>query len=136
MSVWMSMLAQGADAQPTDAAMGALAGVFFLVYMVVVVLMIAAAWKIFTKANQPGWAAIIPIYNLVVLLNIVGRPVWWIILFFVPFVNFIAFIMVSLDLAKSFGKDTLFGLGLAFLSPIFYPILGFGSAQYTGPSAS
>jgi hypothetical protein len=131
----MSMLAQGAE--PSDGAVGgAVAAVFGLVYLAVVVLMIAALWKIYAKANQPGWAAIIPIYNVVVLLNIVGRPVWWIILFFVPLVNFIVMIMIAIDLAKSFGKGTGFGLGLAFLSPIFIPMLGFGSAQYTGAAAS
>jgi len=134
MSVWMSLLAQAS--QPSDGAMGAIAAVFGLIYLGVIVLLIAGMWKVFTKASQPGWAAIIPIYNLVVLLNIVGRPIWWIILFFVPLVNFIAAIMIGIDLAKSFGKDTLYGLGLAFLSPIFIPMLGFGSAQYTGPSAS
>jgi len=134
MSVWMSLLAQGS--QPSDGAMGAIAAVFGLVYLGVVVLVIAGMWKVFTKASQPGWASIIPIYNLVVLLNIVGRPIWWIILLCIPLVNFIAAIMIGIDLAKSFGKDTLYGLGLAFLSPIFIPMLGFGSAQYTGPSAS
>jgi len=134
MSVWMSVLAQ--SSQPSDAAVGAIAGVFFLVYLAVIAVVIAGFWKIFSKANQPGWAAIIPIYNVVVLLNIVGRPVWWIVLFLVPFVNFIVAILVALDLAKSFGKDTLYGIGLAFLPFIFAPMLGFGSASYTGPSAS
>lgn len=134
MSVWMSVLAQGSDG--ADAAMGAIAAVFGLIYFAVIALVIAGVWKIFTKASQPGWAAIIPIYNLVVLLNVVGRPVWWIILFIVPFVNFIVGIVVFIDLAKSFGKDTLYGIGLALLPFIFLPMLGFGSAQYTGPSAS
>jgi hypothetical protein len=134
MSVWMSLLAQGS--QPSDGAMGAIAAVFGLIYVAFIILMVASAWKIFTKANQPGWAAIIPIYNVVVLLNIVGRPVWWVVLFLIPFVNFVALILVSIDLAKSFGKETLYGLGLAFLGFIFFPMLGFGSAQYQGPSAS
>jgi hypothetical protein len=134
MSVWMSLLAQGS--QPSDGAMGAIAAVFGLIYVAFIILMVASAWKIFTKANQPGWAAIIPIYNVVVLLNIVGRPVWWVVLFLIPFVNFVALILVSIDLAKSFGKETLYGLGLAFLGFIFFPMLGFGSALYLGPSAS
>ena len=65
-----------------------------------------------------------------VLLMIAGRPAWWIILYFIPLVNFIVAIIVNIDIAKNFGKDAAFGLGLAFLGFIFYPILGFGSATY------
>jgi hypothetical protein len=97
--------------------------------------MIAACWKIFTKAGQPGWAAIIPIYNLYIWCKIVGRPWWWILLMLIPFVNFVITIILCIDLAKSFGKGVGFGLGLVFLGIIFFPILGFGSAQYQGPSA-
>ena len=104
-----------------------------LVWLAIVVLVIAGLWKIYAKAGQPGWAAIIPIYNVIVLLRIVGRPVWWIVLLLIPVVNFIVAILVYIDLAKSFGKGVGFALGLLFLSPIFVPILGFGSAQYVGP---
>ena len=120
----------------TGGGSGGVSAVLIVIYLAIIVLEIAGIWKAFTKAGQPGWAAIIPIYNVVVLLNIVGRPVWWIILFFVPLVNFIVMIMIAIDLANSFGKGIGFGLGLAFLSPIFIPMLGFGSAQYTGASAS
>ena len=92
-------------------------------------------WKMFTKAGQPGWASIIPIYNIYIWCKIVGRPWWWILLMLIPFVNFIICIILCIDLAKSFGKGVGFGLGLAFLGIIFFPILGFGSAQYQGPSA-
>ena len=95
--------------------------------------MIAAMWKLFTKAGKPGWAAIIPIYNMVVVLELIGRPIWWIALFFIPFVNFLVGVVVTLELAKSFGKDMLFGLGMLFFGIIFTPILGFGSARYQGP---
>jgi hypothetical protein len=90
-------------------------------------------WKVFTKARQPGWASIIPIYNLYVWCKIVGRPWWWILLMLIPLVNFIILIILSIDLAKSFGKGAGFGIGLALLGIIFWPILGFGSAQYQGP---
>ncbi|MEK7615969.1 MAG: DUF5684 domain-containing protein [Patescibacteria group bacterium] len=90
-------------------------------------------WKIFAKAGKPGWAAIIPVYNIVVELEIIGKPVWWIILFFIPFVNFVMLIICTNALAKVFGKSVGFTLGLLFLAPIFYPILAFGSAQYRGP---
>lgn len=95
--------------------------------------MIAAIWKVFTKAGKPGWAAIIPIYNLVVLLQIVGKPIWWIILMLIPIVNIIIQIIVTHQLSKSFGKDVGFTLGLIFLGFIFFPILGFGDAKYMGP---
>ena len=73
---------------------------------------------------------------MIVLLEIVGRPIWWIILFFIPCVNIIIPAIISIDLAKSFGKDALFGIGLWLLGFIFYPILGFGKAQYIGPAAA
>ena len=108
---------------------------FWICYLAFTILMIAAWWKIFTKAGQPGWACIIPIYNLYVWCMIVGRPWWWILLMLIPFVNFIIAIILIIDLAKSFGKGVGFGIGLLLLSVIFFPILGFGSAQYQGPSA-
>src|SRR5437762_11828809 len=106
-----------------------------IIGLLIALLVIVATWKVFTKAGQPGWASIIPIYNLYVWCKIVGRPWWWILLMLIPFVNFIVAIILCIDLAKSFGKGVGFGLGLAFLGIIFFPILGFGSAQYQGPSA-
>ena len=108
---------------------------FWIFWLAFTVLMIAACWKIFTKAGQPGWASIIPIYNWYILCKIVGRPGWWVILLLIPFVNFIVGIVLCIDLAKSFGKGVGFGIGLVLLSVIFFPILGFGSAQYQGPTA-
>jgi len=95
----------------------------------------ASAWKIFTKVVQPGWASIIPIYNILKLIDIVGRPRWWIILLLVPVVNIIVVFIVNIDLAKSFGKKTGFGVGIAFLPFVFLPILAFGDAEYQGPAA-
>jgi len=108
------------------------AGGFFIAMMVLLVVMIASMWKVFAKAGQPGWAAIVRIYNAIVLLQIVGRPWWWIVLFMIPLVHIVAGILVCIDLAKCFGKGTGFALGLAFLGFIFYQILGFGSARYLG----
>ena len=107
-----------------------------IIGLLIALLLIVAMWKIFTKAGQPGWASIIPIYNLYIWCKIVGRPGWWIILMLIPFVNFIIGIILCIDMAKSFGKGAGFGIGLALLGIIFVPILGFGSAQYQGPSAS
>lgn len=96
---------------------------------------IYVGWRIFEKANQPGWASLIPIYNMVVILRIVGRPAWWIILAFIPVVN-LAWLLIPFDLAKSFGKGTGFGLGLLVLGVIFGPVLAFGDATYQGPAAA
>ena len=109
---------------------------FLAVPLIIAAFFIYVGWRIFEKANQPGWAAIVPIYNLVVTLQIVGRPMWWIILFIIPVVNFIMAAVISIDLAKSFGKSTGFGLGLWLLGFIFGPILAFGDTQYQGPSAA
>jgi hypothetical protein len=111
-------------------------GLFMLFWLALVVVVIAAVWKVFTKAGQPGWAAIVPIYNLIVLMKIVGRPTWWVVLFFIPLVNFVVAILLCIDLAKSFGQGTGFGIGLLLLAPIFYLILGFGGARYVGPAAA
>jgi hypothetical protein len=99
-------------------------------------LMIVAMWKVFANAGLPGWASIIPIYNLYIWCKIVGRPAWWIILMLIPLVNIIVGIVLCIDMAKSFGKGVGFGIGLAFLGIIFLPILGFGSAQYQGAAAA
>jgi Family of unknown function (DUF5684) len=110
--------------------------VFWICWFAFVILMIAALWKVFTKAGQPGWAAIVPILNTYFLCKIAGRPGWWVILMFIPFLNLIIWIILCIDVAKSFGKGAGFGIGLLLLPFVFFLILGFGSAQYQGPSAS
>ena len=85
-----------------------------MVWGVVLVILIGM-WKVFAKAGQPGWACMVPVYNGIVLLEIAKRPLWWLILFIIPFVNFVAALVVSLDVARNFGKSAAFGLGLAFL---------------------
>ena len=115
------------------AAMGGV--VFFLIMTAIVIVLIASMWKVFVKAGKPGWAAIVPIYNIIVMLEIVGKPLWWIVLFMIPFANFVAAILIGLEMAKCFGKSQAFGIGLVLLGPIFYPILGFGDARYLGPQS-
>jgi hypothetical protein len=125
------------DYPPPDGGMAALfGGAMMIVWLAVAVLCIAGLWKIFTKAGEPGWAAIVPIYNTIVMLKIVGRPLWWIVLLLIPFINLIVWIIVSIDLAKSFGKGAGYGIGVAILPFVFYPALGFGSATYRGPAAA
>jgi hypothetical protein len=111
---------------------GLIIGIVF--YIAVIVLMIASLWKIFTKAGKPGWAAIIPIYNIIVLLEIVGKPVWWLLLMLIPCVNFIFGIWMINLLSKSYGKNEGYTIGLIILPVIFFPILGFGDATYQGPA--
>jgi hypothetical protein len=123
----IALLAQNDFSQ--DAG-GAIAGVVLLIEFAIAVVVIAGLWKIFTKAGKPGWAALIPIYNLVVMLEIVDKPIWWLLLFLIPCVNVIMAILVAVELANRFGQGAGFAVGLILLPMIFYPILGFGSAQY------
>ncbi len=107
-------------------------GALFLIFwLAFAVLIIAALWTVFTKANQPGWASIVPIYNVIVLLQIAGKPVWWVILLFIPLVNFVIGILAAIGIAKNFGKGSGFGIGLVFLPFVFYPILAWSDAQYS-----
>ncbi len=108
----------------------------WIIYILVWLVIIIAAWRIFTKAGEAGWKCIIPIWNTLVLLKIVGRPWWWIILLIIPIVNIVIWIIVALDLAKSFGRGTGFAIGLIFLPFIFGLILGYGSDTYRGPAGA
>ena len=100
------------------------------------VIEIVGAWLMFEKAGEPGWAVIIPIYNLLIAIKIAGKPWWYILLLMIPVVN-IVIIIISLDgLSKNFGKSTGFTVGLFFLRWIFIPILGFGKAVYTGDKSN
>jgi hypothetical protein len=106
--------------------------IFLLLGMII--LPIAAIWKIFDKAGQPGWASIVPFYGAIVFFRVIGKPWWWLFLFMIPIVNVIFLIWSINLLAKSFGKDEFFTIGLVILGIIFYPILAFGDASYIGPA--
>jgi hypothetical protein len=122
----------GLFAQRSDVG-GGVAGLFCsLIELALIVVVIVGWWKVFEKAGKPGWASIIPFYNAIVLLGIAGKPWWWLLLCFIPFVNFVIVVIVGLNVAKAFGKEAIFGVGLILLPFIFYPILGFGDAQYQG----
>lgn len=104
---------------------------FFAV--IVGVASIAGYWKMFVKAGRPGWDAIIPFYNVYVLIKIAKQPGWWFILYFIPLVNIAVSLIVAIKLAKAFGKSTVFGVVFNWLiHPIGALILGFGSAKYNG----
>lgn len=130
------MLALLSLAQSNNGGGGVVGMLMLVIWLAIIVLVIAGMWKMFAKAGQPGFMAIIPIVNLYFMLKIVGRPWWWLVLYLIPVVNLVIAIIVMLDLAKSFGKGVGFAIGLILLTPIFTCILGFGSAQYQGPAAA
>ena len=106
-----------------------------VIYVAFLVLLLVSMWKIYTKAGKPGWVILIPIYNIIVLLEIVGKPWWWLLLIaFVPVANVIFLVWTYNMLSLSFGKTSGFTVGLIFLAPIFIPILGLGKAEYKGPA--
>lgn len=109
---------------------GAMAGGVLILELALIIILVIALWKLFSKAGHPGWAAIVPIYNTCVLCDIGGKPMWWVLLMFIPFVNIVIGIMVMVGVAKNFGRGVGTAIGLIFLPFIFFLILGFGSAEY------
>ena len=105
-------------------------GVIGIIYVALIVFMILTMWKIFTKAGKPGWACLIPFYNLFVMLSIAGKPAWYFLLFFIPIANLVAMILVYAGIAEKFGKGGGFVVGMILLPIIFFTILAFGSATY------
>lgn len=105
---------------------------FFLFYIGIIALMIISMWKIFVKANQPGWAALVPFYNYYVMVEIAKKPTWWFGMMFVPLANFVFIIMIINGMVKNFGKSEGFTVGVIFLPYVFFPILAFGNAKYIG----
>jgi hypothetical protein len=134
--VYALALQEAGGGEGGDVLGGIFAGVLGLVYLAVIALAIASLWVIFTKAGQPGWAALVPIYNVIVLLQIVGRPVWWVVLMLIPCVGIVVSVLVILDLAKSFGQSVGFAVGMLLLPFVFMPMLAFGDARYRGPAAA
>jgi hypothetical protein len=110
--------------------------VYLFIAIALSLLVIVAEWMIYEKAGKPGWACIVPIYNTLVLLEIVGKPWWWLLLIMIPGINIIFTIWVINLLSKSFGKDEGFTVGLILLSVVFFPLLGFGSSKYIGPAGA
>ena len=106
-----------------------------LLYVGIAVFYIICYWKIFVKAGKPGWATIVPIYNIVVMLEIVNLP-WWLIflMIFIPFANLVIGIIIIFQLAKAFNKSVAYGFGILFLGFIFIPILAFNKDRYTIPN--
>lgn len=109
---------------------------YSILCLLISIFMIVVMWKLFDKAGKPGWAAIVPVYNAVVLFQIAGISPWLLLLSLIPVIGWIAigviFIVTNFKIAKAFGKDIGYGFGLWLLSIIFFPILAFGSAKYVG----
>ena len=102
-----------------------------ILYLGIIVLMIASQWKVFTKAGQPGWACLVPFYNIYIMTVIAKKPAWWLaIILLIPIVNIIFLIMLLNGISTAFGKGAGFTVGLLFLGIIFWPILAFGDATY------
>ena len=105
-------------------------GLFILWWL----LCLVGLWGVFVKAGQPGWAAIVPIYNLYTWVKVADQPGWWVVLYFVPGVNLFVHITVCIYVALEFRQHWLFGIGLWLLPVVFLPVLGFGNrrAEYVG----
>ena len=107
--------------------------VFIICWLAIIIFIIAAQWKVFVKAGQPGWACIIPIYNIYIMTKIAGKPGIWTLWCLIPIVNIVFVIWLYNMISKSFGHDEGFTVGLLLLGIIFWPILGFGNSKYLGP---
>lgn len=107
-------------------------GILLLVvlWISIIAFAIISQWKVFTKAGQPGWACLVPIYNIIILLKIANKPTWWLLMFFIPIANIVFLIMMLNRISLSFGKSSGFTVGLIFLSIIFWGILAFDKSEY------
>jgi len=140
MTMISALLLQG-DTNTNGAAVAgllAVGGVMMIVMLALAVVFIVGVWKVFVKAGQPGWAILIPFYNVYILLKIAGKPGWWLVLFLIPFVNIVIMILVAIGVAKAFGQSAAFGVFLLFLlCGIGYLILGFGkNYRYIGTATA
>lgn len=125
------------DSVPMNKGLLAMSGTMMLVFLAILIVFIVGFWKVYVKAGQPGWACLIPIYNIYVLLKIAGRPGWWVLLFLIPLVNLVMSLVLAIDVAKAFGRSTVFGVILLFLlGGIGYLVLGFGDDRYVGPAVA
>lgn len=133
--------ATNSDVAVASATLAGVLMVYVVIVLAIAIVQIIAMWKIFSKAGEKGWKSIIPIYNIVILFKISGLSPWLVLVYLagiIPFVGWIAIIalnaVLAYKLAKSFGKDGGWAVGLYFLAPIFYMLLGFGKSEYVGPA--
>jgi hypothetical protein len=126
------------DAAALGLIMAMIAG-FGMILLAGYVVVLIGMWKVFTKAGQPGWAVLIPFYNIIVLLRVAGLPWYWVFAVFLPIIpilGVLAYMVLAVmclhRISTRFGQGVGFTIGLTLLSPIFFLILGFGSSKYVG----
>jgi tryptophan-rich sensory protein len=105
--------------------------IFWFIFATAVVFQVTCISVVFTKADKPSWACIVPIYGIILLCDIAGKPRWWTLLCVIPFVNVVAYIILSLGLARNFERSDGFGVGLILLPVFFYGVLAFGGSEYS-----
>ena len=131
----------------TSAVAGMSAGLVLLMVcfaLAITIFLIIVEWKVFTKAGKPGWAAIIPIYNQIVLFDIIGYNWYYIFVFCLSWIPVIGSLLLlffcvtmNIKLAKAYGQSVGFGIGLLLLSPVFTAILAFNKdIKYVGKSVN
>ena len=134
-----SLLAQASGNGEAALAAGLVAffAAFAFVFIAIGLVVVVGMWKTFDKAGQPGWAAIVPFYNLVVMFRIGGQSGWFALSYllnFIPIIGTLAFLGIIIwnhvNISKRFGQGVGFAIGLVLLAPIFWLILGFGSSKY------
>ena len=120
----------------TSAGLGVFGVVMAIFYFAIIALMLVSMWKIFVKCEKPGWACLVPIYNIITMLDIAGKPAWYILLFLVPFANIYVMWVCYDGMAKKLGKSTGFTVGMILLPIIFFPILAFSKTNSVAPSSA
>jgi Family of unknown function (DUF5684) len=104
------------------------------VELIAAVMSVMVMWTIYERAGQPGWASLVPIYNMIVLMNVAGRPAWWFLLMGIPIVNLVIWFMICMDLAVAFDRGIPFAAGLFLVPFVFFPLMAFGEPDYVGPA--
>ena len=125
-----------AFAQEDFQTTGQVPAFFWVIYIAVIALFVVSMWKLFVRAGKPGWTSLIPIYNNVVMTEIAGKPLWWVLMLFVPIVNIVFAFLILYHFSKAYGKSDGFSIGVALLSIIFLPLLAFSDAKYQGPATA
>jgi len=106
--------------------------VLIVLWVIVAVVLVIANWKIFTKAGKPGWAILVPVYNIVVMIQIIDKPMWWIVMLFIPIANIVFMIKILYNLVLKFGQPGWHVVLALFVGVIYYPYLAFSKASYQG----
>ena len=128
------MQTSNVNTNPAAVMAGLVVNLFVSLFLYVV--FVIGTWKVFSKAGRPGWWSIIPILNVIVLLQISGRSGWWVLGYLVPILNLFVHIRWGIEMAHAYGRGIGFAIGLILLEPLFLVILGFSDARYLGPATA